>query len=234
MMKFRSIITDVCRRLGFASRTTAVVSAALVLVLFSAIGFLVLQNQNLNRRFANVNSNVQNLNQLRQRETELQATLEVERAAGSDLITDLESERGRRTALEEELEELRREIALKTPASDEVIVQTIATLILRPVHARGVPNPARTLSFGNDVKRVALKIFLPFEANADDSYVVRVNDNPAANGIKPIKEAGGSNSVSASVSAQAFRDGLNRVEVFDSKSQNILSFAVIFERGPVR
>jgi hypothetical protein len=222
------------KRLGFAFRTPALVSSALALLLVGTIGFLVIQNRNLNRQVASLNTTGQNLNELRQREAELQATLEAERVAGSDLTTDLESERERRVALENELAELRRQIAAKPAANDSPIVPTIATLILRPVGGRGGANPVRTLRLGDDVKRVALKMFLPADANADDSYSIRINDNPAASAVKPIKEAGGSNSVSASVSAESFRDGLNRVELFDSKSQNTLSFAVILERGPVR
>jgi hypothetical protein len=222
------------KRLGFAFRTPALVSSALALLLVGTIGFLVIQNRNLNRQVAGLNTNGQSLNELRQREAELQASLEAERAAGSDLTTDLESERERRTALENELAELRKQIASKPPSNDSPIVPTIATLILRPVSGRGGANPVRTLRLDNDEKRVALKIFLPSDVDPNDSYTVRVNDIPAADAIKPNKETGGANSVSASVSTGSFRDGLNRVEVFNSKSQNILSFAVILERGNVR
>ena len=222
------------RRLGFAFQTPALVSSALALLLVGTIGFLVIQNRNLNRQVASLNTNGRSINELRQREAELQAMLESERAAGSDLTTDLETERERRTALENELAELRKQIVSKPPVNGSPIVPTIATMILRPVSGRGGANPVRTLRLENDEKRVALKIFLPADVSADDTFAVRVNDIIAAGSVKPNKEAGGANSVAASVATGSFRDGLNRVEVFNSKSQNILSFAVILERGPAR
>jgi hypothetical protein len=221
------------RRLGFAFQAPAFAAAALGLILVGAVGFLLVQNRNLNRQVASLNSNNQNVSQLREREAELQAELESLRAAGSDLTTDLESERERRTALEAELSELRKSISTGKPGTGLPITPTIATLILRPGGIRGGSSNVRNLRLENDEKRVALKIVLPAE-EAEDSFTVKINDVAIANGIKPVNEAGGSNSLAVTVPSQSFRNGLNRVEVFRSSSQNVASFAVVCERGPVR
>lgn len=220
------------RRLGFAFRAPALAAAAMALLLVGTVGFLLVQNQNLNQQVAALNSNGQNLSQLREREAELQAMIEAERDAGSDLTTDLESERERRAALEAELSELRKQINSNKPLNESQIVPTIATLILRPTGIRGGPENVRRLRL-DDEKRVALKIVLPAE-RSEGTFSVKVNDIPSATSIKPIREPSGSSSITATVASSFFRNGLNRVEVFDSNSQNVVSFAVVCERGPVR
>lgn len=221
------------RRLGFAFRAPAFAATALGVVLVAMVGLLFIQNRNLNDQLARLDSNGANLNDLRQREAELQAMLAAERAAGSDLTTDLDSERERRAALESELADLRRQIASKPPTNDKPIVPTIATLILRPTGPRGGPQSVRNLRLDNNEQRVALKIYVPGDIS-EEVFSVRVNDVPAASGLKSRKEVGGSSSVTVSVGSNSFRNGMNRVEVFDSRSQNVLSFAVVCERGPVR
>ncbi|MFL6467424.1 MAG: hypothetical protein ACJ72Z_05655 [Pyrinomonadaceae bacterium] len=217
-------------RLGFAFRAPAFAAAALGLVLAGMVGLLLVQNRNLNTQIARLNAEGNSISELRQREAELQAMLESERAAGSDLTTDLESERERRTALESELSELQKKIAVTKPPSDESpIVPTIATLILRPTGIRGGPAGVRTLRLENEEKRVALKIILP-NAISEGTISVRLNDSPVAADLKPNNEPGGQRSVSVSVAATAFRNGMNRVEIFDSNAKNIYSFAVLFER----
>ena len=221
------------RRLGFAFQTPALAAGAIGLLLVGVVGFLLVQNRNLNQQIAGLNSNNQNLNQLRQREAELQAELESLRTAGSDLTTDLEAERERRTALETELSKLRNQIDKGDPGSDSPIVPTIATLILRPTGIRGGPGNVRKLLLDNNERRVALKIELPSD-RSEGSFAVRVNDVPVGSGIKPNREPGGASSIAVTVTSETFRNGLNRVEVFDSNSQNVVSFAVVCERGPVR
>src|SRR5436190_5239025 len=81
------------RRLGFAFQAPAFAATALALVLVAMVGLLFVQNRNLNNQIAQLNSNDASLSELREREAELQATLAAERAAGSDLTTDLDSER---------------------------------------------------------------------------------------------------------------------------------------------
>ena len=221
------------RRLGFAFQTPALAAAALGLLLVGTVGLLFVQNRNLNQQIAYLNSNVQDLDQLRQREAELQAELESLRTAGSDLTTDLEAERERRTALEEELAKLRDRIDKDGAGIDSPIVPTIATLILRPTGTRGAPGNVRRLRLDNNEKRVALKIELPGD-RSDGIFTVRVNDISVASEIKPNTASGGTNAVAVTVPSESFRNGLNRVEVFDSNSENVVSFAVVCERGPVR
>ncbi len=221
------------RRLGFAFQAPALAAAAMGLVLTGALGFLLVQNRNLNQQIALLNSNGQDVNQLRQREAELQAELESLRTSGSDLTSDLETERERRTALETELSKLRNQIDKSGPGNGSPIVPSIATLVLRPTGIRGGQSNVRRLRLDNNEKRVALKIELPAD-RSEGSFSVKVNDISAGPRIKPIREAGGTSSVAITVSSETFRNGLNRVEVFDSNSQNVVSFAVLCERGPVR
>ena len=222
------------RRLGFAFQAPAFAAAALSLLLVGMIGVLFVQNRNLNQQVASLNSSGSDINTLRQREAELQSQLEAERTAGGDLTTDLEAERERRTALENELSELRKQIAISRPAANNApIVPTIATLILRPVGTRGGPEPVRKLRIENDEKRVALKIFLPGDT-PEGTFSVRVNDIPAGSNIKPAREEGGAVSVSVAAAVASFRNGMNRVDVVDSNAKSIVSFAVQFERGTVR
>jgi len=221
------------RRLGFAFQAPAFAATALAVVLVAMVGLLFVQNRNLNKQIAQLNSNGASLSELRQREAELQAMLAAERAAGSDLTTDLDSERERRAALESELAELRRKIAAKPATNDKPIVPTIATLILRPVGPRGGPSSVRNLRLDNNEQRVAVKILLPGDVS-EEVFSVRVNDVPVASAVRSRKEAGGSNSITVSVGSNTFRNGMNRVEVFDSRSQNVLSFAVVCERGSIR
>jgi hypothetical protein len=221
------------RRLGFAFQAPALAAAAMGLLLVGTVGFLLVQNRNLNQQVAALNSNGQNVSELRQREAELQAMIEAERAAGSDLTTDLEAERERRAALETELTELRKKINSDDPGNNAPIVPTIATLILRPAEIRGGPQSVRKLRLDNDEKRVALKIVLPAE-RSEGTFSVKVNDLAVSNNVKPNSEPGGTHSLAVTLRSEAFRNGLNRVEVFDSNSQNVVSFAVLCERGPVR
>jgi hypothetical protein len=221
------------QRLGFAFRAPAFAASALGLLLIGLIGLLLIQNRSLNSELAHLNSNSANINELRQREAELQAMLEAERAAGGDLTNDLEAERERRTALEKELSDLRGQIANSKPSNNSPIVPTIATLILRPVGTRGGPETVRTLRITNDEKRVALKIYLPGDT-PDGVFTVRVNDIPAGSNVKPIRDAGGVVSVSVAAPVSSFRNGMNRVDVVDANSKSVVSFAVILERGPVR
>jgi len=221
------------RRLGFVFRAPAFAATALGIVLVAMVGLLFVQNRSLNNQIAQLDGNGASLSELRQREAELQAMLAAERAAGSDLTTDLDSERERRAALENELAELRRQIASKPATNEKPIVPTIATLILRPSVTRGGPPSVRNLRLDNNEQRVALKIILPGDIS-EEVFSVRVNDVSVSNGLKPRKEPGGANSITVSVGSNTFRNGMNRVEVFDSTSQNVLSFAVTCERGPVR
>jgi hypothetical protein len=221
------------RRLGFAFQVPALAASALAFLLVGTVGFLLIQNRNLNQQVASLNSNNQDLNQLRQREAELQAELESMRTAGSDLTTDLESERERRQSLETELSKLRNQLQNGGSANDSPIVPTIATLVLRPMGTRGGPGSVRRLRLDNDEKRVALKIELPAD-RAEGLFLVRVNDISAASAVKPNRQPGGVSSLAITVPSESFRNGLNRVEVFDSNSQNVASFAVVCERGPVR
>ena len=221
------------RRLGFAFRAPAFAATALGVVLVAMVGLLFVQNRNLNNQIAQLDANATSLSELRQREAELQAMLAAERAAGSDLTTDLDSERERRSALEAELADLRRQIASKPATNEKPIVPTIATLILRPSGTRGGPPSVPNLRLDNNEQRVALKIILPGDIS-EEVFSVRVNDVSVSNGLKPRKEPGGANSITVSVGSNTFRNGMNRVEVFDSTSQNVLSFAVVCERGPVR
>jgi len=221
------------RRLGFAFRAPAFAATALGVVLVAMVGLLFVQNRNLNNQIAQLDANATSLSELRQREAELQAMLAAERAAGSDLTTDLDSERERRSALEAELADLRRQIASKPATNEKPIVPTIATLILRPSGTRGGPPSVPNLRLDNNEQRVALKIILPGDIS-EEVFSVRVNDVSVSNGLKPRKEPGGANSITVSVGSNTFRNGMNRVEVFDSRPQNVLSFAVVCERGPVR
>ena len=219
------------QRLGFAFRVPAFVASALGILLIGLIGLLLVQNSSLNSELAKVNST--NINQLRQREAELQAEIESLRTASGDLMTDLGAERERREGLETELEDLRRQIGTANPTNDSPVTPTIATLILRPSGIRGGPDAVRKLRIDNDEKRVALKIFLPGDAT-DGTFSVRVNDVSVGSGIKPIMSSGDTKSISAAVTSESFRNGLNRVEVVDSGSKVVSSFAVLCERGPVR
>lgn len=218
------------QRLGFAFRAPAFAASALGILLIGMIGLLLVQNRSLNNELAKVNSD--NINVLHQREAELQAEIESLRNASGDLTSDLGAERERRDELEAELADLRKQIGSAKPTNGSTITPTIATLILRPSGIRGGPDAVRKLRIDNDEKRVALKIFLPGDA-ADGMFSVRVNDVRAGSGIKSMKAAGGT-SVSVAVAAESFRNGLNRVEVVDSNSQVISSFAVLCERGPVK
>jgi hypothetical protein len=219
------------RRLGFAFQAPAFAAAALSLLLVGTIGVLFVQNRKLNQQVASLNSNGNDLSTLKQREAELQAQLEAERTAGGDLTTDLEAERERRTALENELSELRKQIATsRPPANNALIVPTIATLILRPMGGRGGPDPVRKLRIENDEKRVALKIFLPGDT-PEGTFSVRVNDIAAGSNIRPNREAGGASSVTVAAAAASFRNGMNRVDVVDANAKTVASFAVLLERS---
>jgi hypothetical protein len=221
------------QRLGFAFRAPAFAAGALGLLLIGFIGVLIFQNRSLNSELARLDSNSANINELREREAELQAMLEAERAAGGDLTNDLEAERERRTALEKELSDLRGQIANSKPSNNSPIVPTIATLILRPVAGRGGPETVRTLRIANDEKRVALKIFLPGDT-PEGTFTVRVNDISAGSSVKPNRDVGGTVSVAVAAPVNSFRNGMNRVDVVDANAKSVVSFAVLLERGPVR
>src|SRR4029077_12774881 len=63
------------RRLGFAFQAPAFAATALGVVLVAMVGLLFVQNRNLNKQIAQLNSNDASLSELRQREAELQAML---------------------------------------------------------------------------------------------------------------------------------------------------------------
>jgi len=213
------------QRLGFAFKAPAFATAAIGLLLLGTIAFLLVQNRNTNNQVANASE----LQELRRRESELQATLDTERGTSGDLTSDLESEREQRAKLENELAELRKKISnTQPPANDIPMAPTIATLVLRPSGIRGGPNPPRRLEIPQNAKRVAVKLTLPAEEPVGNVNV-QLNGETITQKQKPAQDANGGQSVSFSVPSAKFNNGLNRITVLDPSGKQIVEYVVMKE-----
>ena len=213
------------QRLGFAFKAPAFATAAIGLLLLGTIAFLLVQNRNTNNQVANASE----LQELRRRESELQATLDTERSTSGDLTSDLESEREQRAKLENELAELRKKISnTQPPANDIPMAPTIATLVLRPSGIRGGPNPPRRLEIPQNAKRVAVKLTLPAEEPVGNVNV-QLNGETITQKQKPAQDANGGQSVSFSVPSAKFNNGLNRITVLDPSGKQIVEYVVMKE-----
>ncbi len=212
------------QRLGFAFRVPAIASAALGVLLLGVIGFLVVQNRNLNGEVAQ-------LERLRQREAELETALESERNAAGDLTSDLDSERARRARLEAELKELRRQIANTKPAANETpLSPTIATLILRPTGIRGGPAPVHRLDLKASVDRVSLLLVLPGDAKADARVDISLNGKPVAKNLKIRTRPDGTKSLQTVINTKDLTTGRNILTVNTDTGQ-VAEYIIQAERN---
>lgn len=210
------------KRLGFAFRIQALASAAFGVLLLGVIGFLVVQNRNLN-------SEVAQLEQLRQREAELETALESERNAAGDLTSDLDSERERRAQLEAELEELRKRIdSVKPPVNDTPPSPLIATLILRPTGTRG-PAPVHRIDLAASVDKVSLLLFLPGDVKTDARADISLNSKPIAKNLKIRTRPDGTKTLQTIINTKALAPGRNTLTVHAAASQ-IAEYTILAER----
>lgn len=213
------------RRLGFAFRTPALAATGLGLILLGLIGALVVQNRNQSDAIAylqNAQTQNGNLDELKKREAELQEILENERAAAGDLTSDLEAERQRRTKLEGDLKELRKQITNSKPSTDAPLVPTIGTIVLSSTTGDG----GESVSLNNNQERISVKITLPSSVSAGTSVTAKLNGDAVGGLMKAQSGAKGIQSITFSVPANRFSIGTNRVEVFDAKGKQIATFNV--------
>jgi len=213
------------RKLGFAFRAPAFAAAALGLILLGLIGALVVQNRNQSAALAKLqNSTTQNANldELKKREAELQEILESERAAAGDLTSDLETERLRRTKLEADIKELRKQVTNSKPSTDPPIVPTIGTIVLSSATGDG----GETVSLNSNQERISVKVTLPSNGDASPSVTAKLNGETVGGTMKPQASAKGVRSITFSVPASRFSIGTNRVEIFDAKGKQIAAFNV--------
>jgi hypothetical protein len=170
-------------RSGFFSRVAELFSFRSPAFQFASIGLIAILGVASvlllieNRRLGSLQSK---LAESKQRESELISQIENERGNAEALTAGLNAERERREKLEAEiakLEEGRNSASPKEPP----IRPTIATLVLPFVTSRGGPSlPSRRLELAAGVTRVSIVVELPPDGPAVERASVRINDKTIA------------------------------------------------------
>lgn len=178
-------------------------SAALVMLLAVAAGFLLYERFQLREELAEYRENQRQLEELQKQEQNLQNQLREiqereqalqkqigEKQDESEILNqELESEKAERERLESELQRLRnlrRNLPPETQPENQPPPPTIATVVLLPFSGArdGSANNIKTIKISPNVKSVTTTLQLPKEATAE-TFSVRFGGNVLALNRKP-------------------------------------------------
>lgn len=212
--------------LGGRSTSFAYGMSAAVVLLAVGTALLFFQNQRKNNELARLQDVQQRQGELqneldasRQRESELRTAIDAERDTSGDLQDELDRERAHREEIERELHTLKN-------ANTSQPGPIVASAILFPIGGRGgqggtVPN----IKIGPETKRLSMRLTLPGNIGPDDRLTVRLNQKPIARDVAP-RVSGNNKSINVSVATQALKKGQNDLDVVDSAGRAVGSYAL--------
>ena len=215
-------------------------SALLVVVTIAAVGLLV-----ANRRQAAVvdrlqselsNSNAGSYSEAelqrqlaasQQRESEMRSQVDNERGVSGDLTADLDAERATRSRLEREIAALRNQRPdAPKPLPVTADPPTIATVILKPIGARGPGGEISHLNLDSSVKRISILLALPSNIGADERLSVELNGKTIAQGVRVAVDRSGASRLSVSVQKKDLTPGENHISVMNMSGKIVGEFRV--------
>ena len=221
----------------FSFATPAPAFAMGGLLLFFAVGFglLVLENGRRNAEISKLEAELSNSGRSSQREAELereiagakereatlQGQIDGEKDITGDLTADLERERESRRRLQNEIDQLRKEIAtpIKRPTPDSLDQPKIIALTLSPIGARGGGD--HTVNFEGSANRVSVLLKLTSDAADNERISVRLNGREIARNLAVRPGANGVKSVSLTIMRSALNEGANRLTAHNSSGNQI-------------
>ncbi len=224
--KQQSFMEKVAGLFTFRTPAFGMAAAAMILLMLGVVAVLVVRDRRKDAELARLSDLQTQIDQSRQREEELRASLGSERDAGDDLLEELERERSRREQIERELEQIKQ----KPPEPPTTPI--VASAFLTPLGGRGgKPGTVPTIRVGSNTKRIALRLALPKDVGADELLSVTLNTKVVGSGMRP-RASGGGRALAVSLPAARFVKGENSIEVKDEKERNVGTYGVRVEEKP--